>query len=187
MEAVNKAYDALAAARHIVFGDGRNIVLAHPFATMNLGFSVMDESTLWWGGCVWDSFAIPHLVPSDDEVLVATTCQGCGSAHAWVVAADVPPAGEQIAHLLVPRADVWSDVVRTCVSQRVFCDKGCLERWLIRERLTLGYATDLGTVWRLASRWYEGRLDSPYERREPSDAIEYFRSVGLDGPFWGIS
>jgi hypothetical protein len=45
---------------------------------------------------------------------------------------------------------------------------------------------DLATLWRLASRWYEGRLDEGYERREPALAREYFREVGLAGPFWGL-
>jgi hypothetical protein len=45
---------------------------------------------------------------------------------------------------------------------------------------------DLATLWRLASGWYEGRLDADYERREPARALEYFRSVGLSGPFWNL-
>ena len=183
---VEAAFDELAAARHIVFGDGRDIVMAHPFATINLGFSVMGTSTLWWGGCVWDSFAIPHLVASDAEFLVATTCQGCDEALAWVVTNTTPPEGDEIAHFLTPMSDVWNDVVRTCANQRVFCDEACLDRWLEAEGLTKGYVTDLATVWRLSSGWYEGRLDSPYVRREPVEAREYFRSVGLRGPFWGL-
>jgi hypothetical protein len=186
-DVVEKAYVELAAAHHIVLGDHHNIVMAHPFATMNLGFSVMGKSTLWWGGCVWDSFAIPHLVPSDSEALVATTCQGCGSAHSWVVTTSEPPAGPQIAHFLVPMAHAWDDVVLTCGNQRVFCNMGCLDRWLARESLNKGYVADLAIVWRLASHWYDGRLDSPYVRREPIEAVDYFRSVGLNGPFWGIT
>jgi hypothetical protein len=45
---------------------------------------------------------------------------------------------------------------------------------------------DLATLWRLASGWYAGRLDRGYQRWEPSEAKEYFRSVGLRGPFWGL-
>ena len=71
-------------ARHVVLVDGA-VVMAHPFASIPLGFSVMGERTLWWGGCAWDSFAIPHLVDAEPSVLVATTCPGCGAALAWVV------------------------------------------------------------------------------------------------------
>jgi hypothetical protein len=71
---VHTALAALHDSRDIVLRDGR-IVLAHPFSAVPLGFSVMGPKTLWWGGCAWDSFAIPHLVPDTPEVLVATQCQ----------------------------------------------------------------------------------------------------------------
>ena len=58
---------------------------------MPLGFSVMGSRTLWWGGCAWDSFAVPHLV--EEEVLVATRCPGCERALAWNVGTDQPPKG----------------------------------------------------------------------------------------------
>jgi hypothetical protein len=46
--------------------------MAHPFSAMPLGFSVMGARTLCWGGCARDSFALPHLLSSESEVLVAT-------------------------------------------------------------------------------------------------------------------
>jgi hypothetical protein len=52
--------------------------MAHPFCSMNLGFSVMGDKNLWWGCCTWDSFAIPNLVPHEPRVLVAKACPGCG-------------------------------------------------------------------------------------------------------------
>ena len=36
--------------------------MAHPFSTVPLGFSVMGNRTLWWGGCAWDSFALRRWV-----------------------------------------------------------------------------------------------------------------------------
>jgi hypothetical protein len=176
----------LEAARHLALDTDGRIVLAHPFATIDLGFSVKGTRTLWWGGCVWDSFAIPNLVPDEPEVLVATTCRGCGRAHAWVVGRDAPPVGDQLAHFQVPAARMWDDVVFTCGNQRVFCDDGCLDAWLAREQRERGYATDLATVWRLARGWYAGRLERGYVRREPSAAHAYLREAGLSGSFWGL-
>jgi hypothetical protein len=176
----------LAAARHMALDEVGRVVLAHPFSTIDLGFSVKGTHTLWWGGCIWDSFAIPHLVPGEPEVLVATTCQGCGRAHAWVVGRDAPPDGDQVAHFLVPAAHLWDDVIRSCSNQRVFCGDRCLEDWLGSEGLERGYSTDLATVWRLASDWYTGRLDRGYIRREPSAAHAYLRGAGLSGSFWGL-
>ena len=56
---------ALATARHLVLDAEGRIVLAHPFASIPLGFSVMGARTLWWGGCAWDAFALPQLVVSE--------------------------------------------------------------------------------------------------------------------------
>lgn len=160
--------------------------MAHPFSAVPLGFSVMGRSTLWWGGCAWDSFAIPHLVDDEPSVLVATTCPGCDRALAWTVRRDAPPRGDEIAHFLVPVASMWSDVVHTCRHQRLFCGENCVDAWLARTGHARGALLDLSTVWRLASRWYEGRLSPGYARREPAAAKEYFRSVGLSGAFWGL-
>jgi hypothetical protein len=176
----------LAAARHVVLDDTGRIVMAHPFATVNLGYSVMGERTIWWGGCCWDSFAIPHLVPGEPSVLVATTCPNCSRPLAWTVTRDGPPAGAEVAHFLVPMAHVWDDVVRTCSNQRLFCDAGCVDAWLERTGNERGSVMDLPTLWRFAQGWYAGRLDRGYVRREPVAARDYFRSVGLSGTFWGL-
>lgn len=172
--------------RHLVLSNDGGVVMAHPFSSVPLGFSVMGARTLWWGGCAWDSFAIPHLVPDEPEVLVATTCPACGAPHAWVVGRDSPPVGDQRAHFLVPVERVWSDVVHSCANQRIFCDSRCVAAWLERTGNERGSEFDLSTLWRLARGWYEGRLDHGYERREPSEAASYFREVGLTGEFWGL-
>jgi hypothetical protein len=186
---VRKVRDALlrlAADRHLVRDASGAVIMAHPFASIPLGFAVMGSSTLWWGGCAWDSFAIPHLVPGEPEVLVSTRCPGCGRALAWVVGRDGPPAGDAVAHFLVPMAHVWDDVVTTCGNQRLFCSADCVDRWLASTDNEMGSTMDLAALWRLARHWYDGRLDPGYVRREPSQARAYFRDVGLSGPFWGL-
>lgn len=172
--------------RQLVLDHDGRIVMAHPFTAVPMGFSVMGRETLWWGGCAWDSFALPHLLPDEPEVLVATTCPGCGAALAWVVDRDAPPAGAEVAHFLVPTVHMWDDVVHTCGHQRLFCAEACVDAWLMRTGHERGYVMNLETLWRLAQGWYVGRLDHGYQRREPLEAKEYFRSVGLHGPFWGL-
>ncbi|TDN87748.1 organomercurial lyase [Microbacterium sp. BK668] len=184
-EEVDAAIRALAAARHLALGAGGAIVLAHPFATRNFGFSVMGENVMWWGGCAWDSFAIPNLVTAEPSVLVATTCPGCGSPHAWTVTNQGPPEGDQVAHFLTDVHHIWDDVIHACDNQRIFCSHYCVDRWLEATGNVKGAVFDLATLWRLAAHWYDGRLDSPYRRREPDEASAYFASVGLTGPFWG--
>ncbi|MGN6128283.1 MAG: organomercurial lyase [Humibacter sp.] len=179
------AFRELAADRHIVLDDKGGIVLAHPFATRDFGFSVKSATTLWWGGCAWDSFAIPHLVPAAAPTLIATTCPACGTAHAWNVNRDQPPVGDQVAHFLVPMAHVWDDVIHACENQSIFCNEECVDRWLAATGNTKGAVFSLTAVWNLASDWYTGRLNPGYRRREPVEAAAYFRSAGLAGPFWG--
>jgi hypothetical protein len=178
---------ALAAARHVALGSDGEITMAHPFTAVPLGFSVMGRDTLWWGGCAWDSFALPHLLPDQGPMLVATTCPACGRAHAWRVDDREPPNGSQVAHFLVPAARMWDDVVFTCGNQRIFCSEDCVSTWLDESGRQRGYVMDLPTLWRLASGWYAGRLERGYVRREPTAAANYFRSVGAAGAFWGLA
>lgn len=184
---VEASIGRLAADRHLALGDGGQIVMAHPFSAVPLGFAVMGTDTLWWGGCAWDSFALPHLVPDAPEVLVSTRCPGCGAALAWVVGRDAPPVGGEVAHFLVPVARMWDDVVHTCGHQRLFCGEGCVDTWLERSGQARGSVVDLATLWRLARGWYAGRLERGYVRREPSAAAAYFRDAGLTGSFWGLA
>jgi hypothetical protein len=174
----------LAASRHIVIDEQHRILMAHPFSSISLGFSVMGSDTLWWGGCAWDSFALPNLLST--EVVVATTCLNCSQAHSWRVDPNTPPQGQQIAHFLIPTNRMWDDVIHTCGNQRIFCNESCLNTWLEASANVYGYSMDLETLWNLSRSWYEGRLNYDYERREPSSAMEYFKSAGLCGEFWGI-
>jgi hypothetical protein len=182
---VRTALHELREMRHVVLREDDSIALAHPFGTRDFGFSVKSDRTLWWGGCAWDSFAIPHLVPGASPSLVATTCPACDTPHAWNVSRERAPDGGQVAHFLVPMAHVWDDVVHACENQRIFCDEDCVDAWLARTGHARGSVFDLATLWRLASEWYAGRLDPGYRRREPVEAATYFRDAGLTGAFWG--
>lgn len=176
----------LAEKRHLVLDQQGDIVMAHPFSSVPLGFSVMGSSTLWWGGCAWDSFAMAHLLTSESSLLISTTCPNCSKAMAWNVNSQAAPEGEQVAHFLVPAQQMWDDVVHTCGNQRIFCNENCVHEWLQKTRNVRGYVMNLETLWLLSSDWYTGRLEIGYQRREPSQANEYLRSVGLAGSFWGL-
>ncbi|MEW2504876.1 organomercurial lyase [Amycolatopsis sp. CA-161197] len=179
-----QALHRLADARHLVLDECEHVVLAHPFAAIPLGFSVMGERTLWWGGCAWDSFAIPHLVPAEPEVLVATRCPCCTEPTALVVSREAPPEGPQVAHFPVPTARMWDDVRHTCSVQRLFCGESCVDEWTERTGMAKGTVLDLPALWRLAEGWYAGRLAHGYRRREPAEAAAYFTAAGLPGEFW---
>lgn len=176
----------LARMRAWALGEHGAIELAHPFATRSFGYSVMSATTLWWGGCCWDAFAIPHLVPGCGPTIIAGACPACDRALVWRVDASAPPTGPERAHFLVPTRHMWDDVIHTCSNQLLFCDDGCIDSWLDRTGNAEGYRMDLTTLWRFASQWYAGRLERGYRRREPADARTYFHDVGLRGAFWGL-
>lgn len=71
-EEIREGLAALAAERHLALGSDGEIAMAHPFSAVPLGFSVMGRDTLWWGGCAWDAFALPHLIPEQGPMLIAT-------------------------------------------------------------------------------------------------------------------
>ena len=183
---VRQGIRELAAERHLAIDGDDRVLMAHPFASVPLGFAVMGRRTLWWGGCAWDSFALPHLLPDERDVLVSTRCPSCDRALAWVVDRTGPPAGDEVAHFLVPTSRIWDDVVYTCSNQRLFCSGRCVDDWLVRTGNDRGYVLDLATLWRLAAHWYDGRLDRGHRRRDPATAASYFREVGLSGSFWGL-
>ncbi|KAL1409956.1 hypothetical protein Q8F55_003955 [Vanrija albida] len=175
--------------------DEAAVLMAHPFATVPLGFSVMGRDTLYWGGCAWDAFALPHLCAQQAPVLVATRCPGCQSPLAFEVGTEAPPAPQAVAsakgevpvaHFLVPMSRVWDDVVHTCSHQSLFCNERCVDAWLASTGNEKGYVMGLDTLWHFARGWYAGRLERGYRRREPAEAKDYFRSVGLQGAFWGL-
>ncbi|HEX4019241.1 MAG TPA: organomercurial lyase [Frankiaceae bacterium] len=139
---VDASLERLTRNRHLVLDDAEDVVMAHPFSSVNLGFSVMGSKTLWWGGCAWDSFAVPHLVPAEPRVLVATACPSCDSPLAWHVTREEPPVGSEVAHFLVPMAGCWNDVVFTCSNQRIFCSPDCVDAWLSRTKQEAGYVMD---------------------------------------------
>ncbi|MFG2332684.1 organomercurial lyase [Streptomyces sp. NPDC048604] len=138
---VRQELRALHASHDVVLDpqDHDRVVMAHPFAAVPLGFSLMGAHTLWWGGCAWDSFALPHLLRDEPDVLVATRCPACDTPHACVVGREEPPKGDQVAHFLTPMSRAWDDVVRTCGNQRLFCSTDCVDTWLRQTGQERGY------------------------------------------------
>ena len=161
------------------------IVMAHPWSADPIGFTVSSAVQKWWGGCAWDSFAIPALTGQD--CLVATHCPACGRPLALDVAPGEPPgpdAGPLVAHLPVPVLRMWDDVVDTCSRQRLFCSREHVTEWLARTGTDRGEVLDLTALWRLATGWYTGRLTPGYRRRTPDEAAAFFGSIGLTSDFW---
>ena len=40
--------------------------------------------------------------------------------------------------------------------------------------------------WKLAQRWYKGRLERDWQRPDQQKAQRLFDDLGLEGPFWNL-
>ena len=98
-----------------------------------------------------------------------------------------PPAGDEVAHFLIPVARMWDDVVHTCSNQRLFCGEACVDAWVEGVGEAKGYVMDLATLWRFASHWYDGRLAMRLHPAGPGDRAAVLpRLSACVGPFWGV-
>ncbi|WP_406628992.1 organomercurial lyase [Amycolatopsis sp. WGS_07] len=166
-----QALHRMADPRWLWLDECEHVALAAPFAAVPLGFAVMGEHTMWWGGCAWDSFAIPHLVSGEPEVLVATRCPGCGEPSALVVRRDRPPKGAQVAYFPASPDQLAGDRGK----QRLYCGESCVD--------SPGELLGLDALWHLAKDWYTGCLEPGYRPRGPVEAAEYFAANGRPDAF----
>jgi len=184
---MRKCLRRLADDRHLVIDGNEAILMAPPFSALPMGFAALGSRNLWWGGGVWNTFAMPHVLADEPRVLLATQCPACGTPQANLIEQEVPPRSDQVAHFLVPVDRMWADIVGTCRDQRLFCDEACVHEWLAAEGHEVGYILDLETLWRLAKHSYDEVLERGYSRRTPEEEKRYFEQVGLTGAFWGMT
>jgi hypothetical protein len=164
--------------------DRVGVRMAHPFSARQMHFVVASAEQKWWGGCAWDSFGI--MAALDQQVLVATTCLGCGRPLAVLADPQGPPPEPYVAQFLVPAARWWDDVVRTCSTIRLACNPGHVEDRAAGSGERTGAVVDLETIWRLGKVWYGDRLHDDHRRRTPEEATAVFAELGLTGPFWDM-
>jgi hypothetical protein len=149
--------------------------MAHPFSARQMHFVVASAEQKWWGGCAWDSFGI--MAALGEQVLVATTCVGCGRPLALLADPAAEPPEPYVGRFQVPAARWWDDVVKTCSTIRLACDSGHADG---------GEVVDLPTMWRLGKVWYGDRLHDDHRRRTPEEATAVFAELGLTGSFWDL-
>ncbi len=194
--AVRAALRDLHDAHAIVLTPARDAVrMANPFSAAPMGFVVGAEGNgpagyagdrMWWGGCAWDSFGIGAVL--GEPVEVRTRCPGCGR-HLTVRAGPAQPPGPDLAvRIPCPARRWWDDVVGTCASIRLFCDRSHAEAWAARAAAQPeGRVISAVTMWRLAQPWYGDRLDPGWSPRPAAAAQRLLGQVGLTGDFWRLS
>lgn len=58
--------------------------------------------------------------------------------------------------------------------------------WLDRNNIELGYQMPIQTCWKLAQKWYKGRLERDWQRLDHENAQSVFHHLGLQGDFWNL-
>jgi hypothetical protein len=58
--------------------------------------------------------------------------------------------------------------------------------WSDETGIERGEAFDLDRLWRLASTWYDDRLDRDWRRRSINERQALFDAAGLNGEFWAL-
>jgi hypothetical protein len=86
--------------------DGSEILMAGPFAAGPTAFRVIGHSAAWWANCIWDAFGV--AVIAGEPTHVATHCPDCNDPIDFRADPSTPPAGDTVAHFLVP-AKRWYD------------------------------------------------------------------------------
>ena len=62
-----------------------------------------------------------------------------------------------------------------------------LNAWSAATGIPRGEAFDLDRLWRLASTWYDDRLDHDWQRRSVPQRQALMHGAGLTGDFWSFA
>jgi hypothetical protein len=178
---INSGLEMLAHNRHVVLNGADDIVMAHPFSAVPLGFVVMGSTTLWWGGCAWDSFGIVAALGEDLEI--TTRCPGCGKTLSLASGPSVRPP-ELVIRIPRPAAQWWDDVLATCGDLRLYCNEEHVRDDVRRRDVPLGAVVEAWRMWRLALSWYGDRLDPDYAPTTAPDRQRLLIEQGFDEAFW---
>ncbi len=68
----------------------------------------------------------------------------------------------------------------------LFRDEEHIDRWGAARGLAPGGRMSPDQAWRLADRWYRGKLDPAWRRFTPEEATEILTEIGLTGDFWRL-
>jgi hypothetical protein len=69
----------------------------------------------------------------------------------------------------------------------IFRSEDDIVAWCEQRRITPGAVFDLARLWRLATVWYDDRLESTWRRRTIEERQAILDAVGLAGSFWRLT
>ena len=87
------------------------LLMAAPFSAVPTPYRVRAAGRSWFANCAWDAFGVCAALGSDGHV--ASACPDCGDAVEIDVRDGSPRPDGDVAHVLVPAARWWDDIVFT--------------------------------------------------------------------------
>ena len=106
--ALQRLHDAHAL---VLEADRPEIRMANPFSAVPTSHGVEAAGRSWYANCAWDAFGIPAALRVDGHV--SSTCSDCGEPLEIDVVDARPVPDAYFAHILVPAAHWWDDIVFT--------------------------------------------------------------------------
>ena len=69
----------------------------------------------------------------------------------------------------------------------LFRSEDDVRAWCEQRRIRPGAVFDLARLWKLATAWYDDRLDPAWRRRTIAERQAILDAVGLTGAFWRLT
>ncbi|HEX8217273.1 MAG TPA: organomercurial lyase [Allosphingosinicella sp.] len=157
----------------------------HPFALAPGSCWVETATCGYWANCLYCALGIASALKCD--VTVTTRLGGEAETAIYRVRGGDLLDGDGIFHLSTPVARWWDNVVFACSTFQPFRREAEVDAWCARHALPRGAVMDLDALWRFATDWYGGYLDTRWRKRSADEARALFARHGLSGPFWALT
>jgi DNA-binding transcriptional MocR family regulator len=109
LESVAAAYGRLAAGRALALRPGSTeILMAHPFSSVETPFRVRAQGNTYWPNCAWDALGIAAVFGGDG--CIEGPCADCQTPLELEVRAGVLRSGPFRIHFAVPPRAWWVDI-----------------------------------------------------------------------------
>lgn len=184
---VESVFEGLAEAHHIVLAPGsHSIWMAHPFSALPTNYVAEVGGKRYWGNWIWDVLGIAAILQQNARGYTPCGCGACGEKLEIEIIPSSPVDTNWIVHFVVPAKHFWDKIGYTWATILPFSSKEHLDSWLSRYQMKVGYIMPMESCWKLAQKWYTGRLERDWQRPNQEKVQQLFSSLGLKGDFWRV-
>jgi hypothetical protein len=156
----------------------------HPFALAPGGCWVETAGGGHWANCLYCGLGIAAALGRD--ATVTTRLGGEGETAVYRVRDGALIDTDGVFHLATPLSRWWDNVIFACSTFQPFRSEAEIDGWCARHGLPRGATMRLDALWRFASDWYGGYLQTPWRKRSAGEVAALLARHGLTGPFWSL-